>query len=419
MSRLAGALRQLWSRPGRRWLGRGTWAIADQALFAGTNFALNIVLARWLSESGYGAFGVAYTLFLFAGTAHTALLTEPLLVYGPGKYAGRFRAYLAGVLRGHWAFAALLAALSLGGGLLAGPELGPPLLALALAGPLTLFQWLMRRACYALSRPELAAASGFAYFALVAGLLWGLQALEVLSAVTALLATGAASLVSGLWLYTRLKPAAAKELAADIRQDHWVYGRWALGAALLSWFPTNAFYLLLPIWWGLDAVGGYRALLNLQLPAMNVTTALGTVLLPALVRRKEGRGFARTLLVLAGAFALVPLAYGLLVAIFGLPLLELLYAGRYTDYVDGLWLAGFIPALAGIVAVTGGALRALERPRALFITYACAAALTLTLGTFLVRSSGVTGALWGWLAAYVLTTLLTGGFVMRLLGKRP
>ena len=37
-------------------------ALADQALFAGSNFILNIVLARWLSPNDYGAFGVAFSM---------------------------------------------------------------------------------------------------------------------------------------------------------------------------------------------------------------------------------------------------------------------------------------------------------------------------------------------------------------------
>src|SRR5436190_14674870 len=91
----------------RRLLGNGFWAIADQGFFAGSNFILNIVLARWLSPNQYGAFGVAFSIFLLVGTLHSALLTEPMTVFAPGKFRERLEKYLGICLYGHVAFAAL------------------------------------------------------------------------------------------------------------------------------------------------------------------------------------------------------------------------------------------------------------------------------------------------------------------------
>src|SRR5215208_612330 len=69
-----------------RWLTRGIWAVVDQGLFTLTNFSLNILLARWLSPEEYGAFTVAFTLFLLFGALHIAVLIEPLLIFGPSTY---------------------------------------------------------------------------------------------------------------------------------------------------------------------------------------------------------------------------------------------------------------------------------------------------------------------------------------------
>src|SRR5438045_8021636 len=91
----------------RRLVGNGFWAIADQGLFAGSNFILNIVLARWLSPDEYGAFGVAFSIFLLVGTLHSSLLTEPMTVFAPGKFRERIEKYVGICLYGHVAFAAL------------------------------------------------------------------------------------------------------------------------------------------------------------------------------------------------------------------------------------------------------------------------------------------------------------------------
>jgi len=87
----------------RSWTTKGSLAIADQGLFAGSNFLLNVLLARWLAPADYGAFALAYSVFWLFGVFHTAILTEPMLVFGPGKYRERFPEYLGILLRGHFA----------------------------------------------------------------------------------------------------------------------------------------------------------------------------------------------------------------------------------------------------------------------------------------------------------------------------
>src|ERR1035437_4795337 len=78
-------------------------AILDQGLFAGSNFLLNVLLARWIAPADYGAFALAYSVFLLLGVFHSALPTGPMLVFGPGKYRERFPEYIGILLRGHFA----------------------------------------------------------------------------------------------------------------------------------------------------------------------------------------------------------------------------------------------------------------------------------------------------------------------------
>ena len=69
----------------RPWLGKGFWALLDQGLFSGANFLVNILLARWLPPEEYGAFAVAMSVFYLLAGFHTAVLTEPMMVFGAGK----------------------------------------------------------------------------------------------------------------------------------------------------------------------------------------------------------------------------------------------------------------------------------------------------------------------------------------------
>ena len=250
-----------------RWAGRGLWAIADQGLFALSNFALNVILARWLTPAEYGAFAVIYAVFLLIGTFHSALLTEPMLVFGSGKYRERLRFYLGVLLHGHWVFGALVGALFAASGLVlwrfGDSSLAPAVFALAGASPFILFGWIMRRACYVDLRPHMAASSGAIYMVIMAVGVIALHWYGMLAAPSALMVMAIASLVAGLWLVRRTGADGSSATAASMRgealHDHWNYGRWAVGTAVLMWVPGNAFLLALPVWWNLDAAAAYRA----------------------------------------------------------------------------------------------------------------------------------------------------------------
>src|SRR2546426_3951545 len=66
----------------RIWLQKGILATADQGLISGANFFLNILLARWLSPAGYGAYALVFYIVLLLTSVHQALVLEPMSVLG-------------------------------------------------------------------------------------------------------------------------------------------------------------------------------------------------------------------------------------------------------------------------------------------------------------------------------------------------
>jgi O-antigen/teichoic acid export membrane protein len=89
---------------------KGSLAVLDQCLFAGTNFLVNILLARWLSPEHYGAFVLAFSIFLFLSGFHNALILDPMSVLGPVHYKDRSREYLSSLL---WIHAGLTLGLAI------------------------------------------------------------------------------------------------------------------------------------------------------------------------------------------------------------------------------------------------------------------------------------------------------------------
>jgi O-antigen/teichoic acid export membrane protein len=384
------------------WVTKGSWAVMDQGLFAVSNFLLNVMLARWLTPSDYGAFTVAFSIFLFIGAAHFAMLIEPMLVFGPAKYAGRQAAYLDMLMVGHWA---LVAPASLGL-LVSGAVLGlsrpgalsSALVGFAIAGPLILLTWLLRRACYLRFEPRLAALAGLMYLVLIVAGLSALYQQRLLSIWSALGLLVVASLITNLWLFNRLHIAlpslTSQGLFREMLSDHWGYGRWAVGTMLLMSAATGgeAYFLLLPIWHGLDASAALKALVNLTTPLRNTLIALGILILPVLARVRGTAGFGRLISLAMVMFVVGAVAYWVPLVLFHRPVLAWLYGGRYGEHVEVLWFLGVYLLTSSVTDVLGGGLRALERPDLIFRANILAAATAVMFGVWATARWGVIGA---------------------------
>jgi len=406
-----------------RWSAKGGAAVLDQGLFAASNFALSLLLARWLPSAEYGAFAVAYAAFLLASIVHTGFLTEPMLVTGSARADEDQTPYVNLMLRSHWRYAgaAGLAVVVVGTAMAAfGVVAAASVIALGVAGPFIAFQWLLRRACYMQLRPALAAYGGGVYMlAIVAGL-FVVEATIGLSGPAAFGCMGAASLASGVWLARRLGVSGRSGARArwDELADHRAYARWAVANGFLGWVPANALYLLLPFWGGLEATAALRATMNFTLPLVHTFGALGLVLTPMLVRARERTDYGRTVGRVAMACAGVAVVFWVGLGMTGPWLMTLAYAGRYDAYASLIWVVGALPIAYGLSAVLGAALRALERPDRLFWGLAVASLNTLVIGGALVARFGVPGAAVGRLVAAISLPIVAAVLLRKVLAER-
>jgi O-antigen/teichoic acid export membrane protein len=395
-----------------RWLAKGFWAVSDQGLFALSNFALNVLLARWLVPQDYGAFTVAFTIFALLVALQTALLTEPMLVFGPGRYEDRLSEYLGALLFGQIGFAVLsgllLVLTGLGFALSGSSAVSEGLVALAFAGPFILILWLMRRACYARFEPHLATLGGVLYTALMLMGAYALYRLEWLLAASALGVMGFSSLVVSLWLCLRLRvswPGPRDRIVDETLEDHWRYGRWSVVTSALMWVP-QVYILILPIWGGLEAAASLKAMGNFILPMVQANVALGALLLPTFTKARRQSAMFKSLVRFALVpFVLGPVLYWLFLGVLHRPLVIWLYGGQYIEDAYLLWLFGLFPVIQGATSVFAAALRASERPDQVFWAYLVAAGFSLTLGLAIVFAWGIIGAVVGTLGSSVVTAV--------------
>lgn len=406
------------------WVSKGSLALGDQSLFAGSNFLLNVLLARWLAPADYGVFALAYSAFLILLVFHTALFTGPMMVFGSGKYRTRFSVYLGILLQGHLLLtllgAALLSIAAVLLGWLYSPAVERALLAMAVAGPFILLLWLLRRALYARLNLGWSAAGGLVYLSVLLSCALVLHAVGRLSPVTGFVAMAVASLVACLLLLVVLRPTLGRDISAirAVATDHWRYGRWLAAAAGPAWVRDNIYFLVLPLWVGLGAAGALKALLTLAMPATQAISALSVLLLAILVRDRDRGGSAamkRTMRLALGLFLLGSISYLALIWVFRLRIFHLLYANNYAEYAGWpLLLAGLVPLAESLPNVAGDALGALERPDLGFWGSIGSGGVALALGVPLTWRLGVPGALVGLVASYVLMGALTLFFFMRL-----
>ena len=372
----------------------------DQGLFATSNFALNILLARWLAPQEYGAFALAFAVFTFVGCLHGALLTEPMLVFSQSRYKESLSEYLGVIIYGHIGFAALgsfaLLAAALGVTLWgASSSLSAAFLALAFAEPFIHLLLLMRRACYARFEPHLAAWGGAWYMLLMLTGAFVLYWSEWLSTAMALGVMGFSSLVVSLWLAARLRvklPPLRDEFTTEALKRHWEYGRWSVGNRALYWLPNNVYYIILPIWGGLAVGASFKALMNLLMPMVQATTALSALMLPTFVQARMQYKFSSTVRLALVLLMLAPTLFWIFLGVFHDSVVALAYGGRYADYAELLWILGLLPVAMAANEVLSQALRSLERPDWLFRIYILYAVIGGGFGVWCVYLWLIAGA---------------------------
>lgn len=406
------------------WVKKGSFAVLDQGLFAGANFLVNILLARWLSPAQYGAFSVAYSIFLLLATFHTAVLIEPMLVFGPGRYGAQFGRYLRFLFYSHWGLtggASLILALAAGvfwqlGSVL----LAQSLLGLAVAAPFIQLTWLLRRAFYVPLEPHWAATGGGLHLVLMMAGMYGLGRQHLLSSFSALLVMGASSVVVSLWLSSMLKPQREMREGSltlgTVVADHWGYGKWSSITAALRWVPLNINYLLLPIWFGLEGSASFRAIMNFVMPVQQSFAAISMLLVPLYVKalqHPDRQELSRSIRVMLALFGIGSALYWALLALFRYPLMNWFYGGRYLEHSNLLVLAGLTALPTGVGTVFGSVLRAMERPDQVFWSFAISGAAFVVVGLPLLPLGGLMGGLLGLLASLIAAGVASVWFYRR------
>jgi O-antigen/teichoic acid export membrane protein len=429
------------------------FAVTDQAVFAGSNFLINLMLARWLFPEEYGAFVLAYSWFLLAQNIYDAVIIEPMVVNGAGKYVDRLHSYFGFVFRFQIWVALVFVVFLFLGGLAAyvydSALVGSAVIATALVSPLLLTRWLTRQPFYILSQPRNAVIGGIIYLVISLvgmGVLHSLPAMQevpfgfatidqiaqgqfwwtqtsMLNPVTTIIAMGIASIVAAVTVTVfYIKPdfdlKASSLNTRQIVRDHWNYGRWASIDRILAWVPSNIYYIVLPMIAGLAVSGGLRALSNLVLPIHMAITSMYSIIFPTFVRAYNQHGLealknrVRQTIMMTAAFTGV---YCLVLTLFGRQISSILFDGKY-DYLATtavMFTLGVGPVIGSFSGAIDAGLRSMGQVKYSFVAKVLPTLLTMTVGLFLASRFGILGANIG----FIITSLVHIGVLTLVLRR--
>lgn len=395
-----------------------TVAFADQALYAGSNFAVQILLARWLGLEAYGGFVTAYILVLALAGLHNALIIEPMSVLAPRHDGDDWDRYLARLIALHCLLLIAFVTVTMGVGLAVTPFLGDlspwslPFCVAALS-----CHWLLRRLAYARDAASAALVQSVVY-AVTIGL--GLLALRASDSMTPAWGLGLIGVASVAATAVGAAPATARGFARPDRHfiaDHWRLGKWGSAEFLATLVGGSAYPLIVAALGGLAAAGGFRAIQVLYLPLGHAATALSIVFLPALARHRARNGDAAFFSMgrqLLGLYAVMAGVYLAVMIPLGPRLAEFAYGDG--DVLQWLWLlpiVGGVAALGALSASLIAILRAAEQPRLIWWSQAARAALTPTLSLVLAVSFGVRGLAIGLLIGAAVGSALLAWFMRK------
>lgn len=370
------------------------WLMADQAIFALTNFVTNILFARWLAPVEYGVLAVSFSGYLLLTVVHYGGILEPLLVQSSRVDAARLRSYIVTLIAAHaiWITGlGALAAIACGvAWQLQAPEAGLAIVGAGIGGSLMVTLLTARRLCLVFLSTRVSTCIGALYLAGVVATVVLIHRYGQVGWFDFWLVTGTWSLLCSALIFALLyvslhgtRPYTLGELV----RFQWHYARYGMAAAICSWFRADGPLLILARTAGLEAVAETRAVLNIGNPVVQVIFALQTSWLVAFSRDHRRSKLWRTALVFCvGAGAMLAV-----VAAVSTPLVSWIYSGRY---LTGAWLLPLYcaaHALNGLESVFTCFLKAAGYLRRGYAPQIAGCVVSVVLGIWLIPSLGQTG----------------------------
>jgi O-antigen/teichoic acid export membrane protein len=382
----------------------GYLAASDQAIISLANFLATIILARNVSLTELGVYGVGFTILRLVRSVQEGLTIQPVNALGPGMDEAQFRRYVSSTSLIQLALAAVSAAtIALLGMLLTqtgNDTLGPTIFSLWPAFFFWQLQEYLRRVMYARGQIFYAMLNSALANAVRMGVMlyWADQG--TLTGPGGLLAIAIGSLVAllpGAWQTRDCWTRHFEPLAATW-QRNWRFGRWVLGGTIASWVSVEFYPVLTAGMVSFAAAGAYRALQNLVAPVLLLLRATDSFLTPRAARIYRVSGLPGVNQVMRLTYLITSLpVLGLLAlaVIFREQIIAALYGDEYLVYSNGMFLMALFYALLYLYSPVQSALKAVQVSRPIFVANLLAILAMFAVGIWMIYAWGLYGTISG------------------------
>ena len=391
---------------------KGGWAVADQILSSGTNFAASIVVARLLGPKEFGSYVVAYSASMVALSITRSFAVDPYLIQAAPLVKEK-QNEMTKVASGLVLLAGAVGSVVLSLIALVSADAGSTraaLLTMAAILPGCILQDFWRQACFANGETSRAFANDLVW-ALVQAvsflILWAWFRISTRATILAWGAGAVAAAFFGLAQF-RILPVIGSRTFQWMKQIAAVGGWFGLTNVLFN-AGNLTISLLTTTFCGRSGLGGYQTANNLFSPSNVVVSACQAVGVPLLSREHAAKGpfgvrrGAKIYSLLVGS---VLTTYGLAVIAFGPTLLGTVFGKAYAEFSKlilpcaltfllNAWATG---AAVGLIAMASG--------RTLLGVQSAILTVQIPLLILLASRYGVSGVAWAATAGAALRFVL-------------
>ena len=405
----------------KHWGLKGGMAILDQGIFSGSNFILNILLARWLLPEDYGAYAIGFTVLVLFLQLLIAYILEPMGVLGPSSYGEELKAYLIAQVRLYFVvtgpigllFAVIVYLYGRSGGNLLVCNI---LMAIGIMLSLILLPWMLRRVFYVLGTPDVALAGSVIYAILLILFTFIVKQQASLTAISSVFVVASAGAMSGLFLLTQLGSYVGLKInipITSVLNRNWIFGRWLVISSILMVISVQAQIYIAGSVLGLKESGVIYALQTLSQPMTLTVTAITALITPSLASdyaRSDFKSFKRKAYATTLALGGIAILFELFLIFFKMPLENIVYGGRFSEYINLIPIWGLSPLITALVSGLQCSLQAAKYSYSLLIASLFWLPVSLGSCIVLIHYWGLWGVAWstvlGYLALGIVLTFL-------------
>jgi O-antigen/teichoic acid export membrane protein len=396
-----------------------------QAISSGGNFALGVLLARWLGVEAFGQYSILWMGVLFVLGLHQAYFTQPLMALLPSKPLNGQAAYLEALTAlqvlasvGLALLALLLYGLMVVFGIQTNWLAWLPIMGFLLGG--YLLQDYFKKYCYAkrqLLVPLLMDASLFGLLLPALAVLYWLDELSLGHALfTMMVAYGISSSIGQSLIGGSPIKYWNRSTLFRTAKEHYHYSIWLLGTSMVQWFSGNFFLVSAAGMLGAVAVGALRMAQNIVGLCHVLFLAMENIV-PAEAAQQfftKGEPGLFAYLKRVGLMGSIPVGVLLIGLTLAAPwLMTWLYGAEYQSYAYLVAAFSVVYALGYALTILRMAMRSMHFTSPIFVGYLVSAGLSILAAGPVVRQWGIGGVLAGLIGSQMLLLLVYLAFIWR------